>query len=180
MSLKEITKELHKQAEHTKAAKLLVSGDITKDVYASWLYQLIMVYGPIEFGNKIQGFFDNFPPDFERLPSLYQDFLELADSTKTYTWLPSTVAYHAYLIDLINDPARKHLIKAHSYVRHMGDLSGGQLVATRVPGTVRFYKFTDIDTLKPKLRAGLTDELGAEACVAFEWNIKIMKEFGGE
>ena len=179
MSLREITKDLHHQAETTVAAKLLLSGKITKEVYASWLYQLIMIYGPIEFGNKVQGFFDQLP-GIERLPRIYQDFAELADPAATYTWLPSTVAYHAYLIDLINDPARKHLIKAHAYVRHMGDLSGGQIVAKQVPGSGKQFQFENIDDIKPIIRAGLTDDLGEEACEAFRWNIKILREFGGE
>ncbi len=179
MSLREITKDLHHQAETTATAKLLLSGKITKEVYANWLYQLILIYGPIEFGNKVQGFFDAVP-GIERLASVYQDFIELADPNATYTWMPSTIAYHAYLINLINDPVRKPLIKAHSYVRHMGDLSGGQVVAKQVPGSGKQFQFENSDAIKSVVRASLTDDLGEEACEAFRWNIKIMREFGNE
>jgi len=130
MSLREITKDLHTDAERTEFAKKLLSGNIPVEDYA--------------------------------------------------TWLPSTVAYHHYLLELLHDPARKHLIKAHLYCRHMGDLYGGQILAKRVPGQGRFYKFKDPERLKEQIRAELTDDLGDEARVAFEWAIKIMRDLNNE
>ena len=179
MSLREITKDLHHQAETTAAAKLLLSGKITSDDYASWLYQLILIYGPIEFGCRSQGFFDQLP-GIERLPSIYKDFVELAGVDHTHSWMKSTIEYHNYLITLLNDPARKHLIKAHSYVRHMGDLSGGQIVAKQTPGSGKMFQVDNLEEIKPILRASLTPDLGEEALVAFQWNIKVLREFGGE
>jgi heme oxygenase len=179
MSLREITKDLHHQAETTAAAKLLLSGKIAPEMYASWLYQLIMIYGPIEFGCRSQGFFDNLP-GIDRLPSIYQDFIELAGTEHKHTWMKSTLEYHDYLITLLNNPETKHLIKAHSYVRHMGDLSGGQIVAKQTPGSGKMFQVANIDKIKPILRASLTDDLGEEAIVAFQWNIKVLREFGGE
>ena len=32
-------------------------------------------------------------------------------------------------------------IMAHIYVRHMGDLSGGQMIRRKVPGLGKMYKF---------------------------------------
>jgi len=61
------------------------------------------------------------------------------------------------------------------YCRHMGDLFGGQIIAKKVPGSGRFYEFEDAESLKTKIRAELTDDLGDEAKVAFEWAIKLMK-----
>jgi heme oxygenase len=62
----------------------------------------------------------------------------------------------------------------------MGDLFGGQIIAKRVPGAGRFYQFKDPDKLKEQIRSELTDDLGDEARVAFEWSIKIMKELNNE
>lgn len=179
MSLKEITKDLHTEAEKTKLAKALIKGTITKEEYADYLYQMLLVYGPLEFGCKLQGFFDTLP-DVERTSKIYKDFIELAGTNYTNTWLPSTIAYHNYVLELLNDPARRHLLKAHLYVRHMGDLHGGQFIARTAPGSGNFYKFKDLDVLKENIRLMLTDELGPEARVAFEWAIKIMKELYGE
>ena len=121
MSLKEITKDLHTEAEKTNFAKLLLSGKISKELYTNYLYQMIMAYGPVEFGCQMQGFFDALP-GVARMPGIYQDFVELAEVGTHYTWLDETLDYNRYVLDLINDPERKHLIKAHLYVRHMGDL----------------------------------------------------------
>ena len=179
MSLREITKDLHADAERTEFAGKLLSGSISKEDYANYLWQMVLIYQPIEMGNKIQGNFANLP-DIERTWSIYQDFVELAGKDHNYKWLPSTVSYHNYLLELLNDPGRKHLIKAHLYCRHMGDLYGGQIIAKRVPGQGRFYKFRDAEKLKEKIRAELTDDLGDEARVAFEWAIKIMRELNNE
>ena len=179
MSLREITKDLHTDAERTEFAKLLLGGNISKEQYANYLWQMVLIYPPIEMGNSLQGHFKNLP-DIERAWSIYQDFVELAGKEHDHKWLPSTIAYHNYLLELLNDPARKYLIKAHLYCRHMGDLYGGQIIAKRVPGQGRFYKFKDPEKLKEQIRAELTDDLGDEARIAFEWAIKIMRELNDE
>lgn len=179
MSLKEITKDLHSDAERTQFAKKLLSGDISKEDYANYLYQMMLIYGPIETACRSQGFFKNLP-DIERAWAIYQDFIELAGKDYEYKWLPSTIAYHKYILDLALDPNRKHLVKAHLYCRHMGDLFGGQIIAKRVPGKGKFYQFKDPEGLKAAIRAELTDDLGDEARVAFEWAIKIMRELNNE
>jgi heme oxygenase len=69
MSLKEITKDLHHEAETTKFAKLLLSGKIEKTDYANYLYQLVLVYNIIELGNRIEGNFKNYL-DIERTHDL--------------------------------------------------------------------------------------------------------------
>ena len=178
MSLKEITKDLHTAAEKTKFAKKLVTGDLTQEEYATYLYNMLAVYDPIEFSCNRQGLLNNLK-GIERLRGIYADFLEL-DSGAQYQLTPSTVDYHDYLIRMGNDPERRHLIKAHLYVRHMGDLFGGQYIAKVVPGQGKFYQFDNVEELKAAIRAELTDDLGNEARVAFEWAIKIMKELGNE
>ena len=70
----------------------------------------------------------------------------------------------------IKDDADK--LMAHVYVRHMGDLSGGQMIAKRVPGEGRMYKFDkghdelkehtavlDDDAWQTKLKYALTLQL---------------------
>lgn len=177
MSLREITQDLHKEAEGTNFAKLLLSGEISKKDYAQYLYQMLLVYGPIEFGNNVQQNFQHLV-GLQRLPGIFQDYMELKEEENF--WLPSTLGYHSYLVELLNDPERRHLIKAHLYVRHMGDLFGGQIIKSRVPGSGKFYEFENPKELKNQIRAELTDDLGPEARVAFEWAIKIMRELGGD
>ena len=176
MSLKEITKDLHHEAETTKFAKELLSGKIGGKQYANYLYNMLAIYDPIEWYNKRQGFFTNLH-DLPRLKAIYADFTEL-DECDYYYLTPATLEYQAYLHKLGNDPERKHLIKAHLYVRHMGDLFGGQIIKKQVAhiSSGKFYDFENADAMKASIRELLSDDLGDEARVAFEFAIKMMKD----
>jgi heme oxygenase (biliverdin-producing, ferredoxin) len=175
MSLKEITKDLHHEAEITKFAKLLLSGNIEKADYRNYLYNLLAIYDPIEWYSNRQGFFDNMP-GLPRLRAILADFKELDDGSYHYL-TPATLEYQTYLHALGNDPERRHLIKAHLYCRHMGDLYGGQIIKKQVAFTSgKFYEFEDADALKVQIRQTLTDDLGDEARIAFEFAIKMMRD----
>ena len=181
MSLREITKDLHHEAETTKFAKMLLSGKIEKADYRNYLYNLLAIYDPIEWYSKRQGFFVNMP-DLPRLKAIYADFTEL-DECDYYYLTPATLEYQTYLHKLGNDPERKHLIKAHLYCRHMGDLNGGQIIKRQVAhiSSGKFYNFENADAMKMQIRQELTDDLGDEARVAFEWAIKMMRDlYNGE
>lgn len=176
MSLKELTKDLHTKAENTEFAKKLIAGKLTPKEYTAYLHQMLLIYQPIELGCKLLGISDELP-GLERTDKLIDDYRELERQLPTkFYWVPSTIDYHNYLLDLVRNNDRRHLVKAHMYVRHMGDLYGGQIISKRVPGSGKFYQFENAEDLKVKIRALMTDELGDEARSAFEWNIKIMKE----
>jgi heme oxygenase len=181
MSLREITKDLHHEAETTKFAKMLLSGKISKADYRNYLYNLMAVYDPIEWYCVRQGFLTGMQ-DLPRLKAIYADFTEL-DECDYYYLTPATLEYQAYLHKLGNDPERKHLVKAHLYCRHMGDLFGGQIIKKQVAhiSSGKFYDFENADAMKGAIRATLTDDLGDEACVAFEFAIKMMRDlYAGE
>ncbi len=176
MSLKEITKDLHHEAEKTEFAKMLLSGKIGGKKYVNYLYNMMAIYDPIEWYCKRQGFLDTMPT-LPRLHAIYADFMELDDGGYLYL-TPSTLEYQTYLHKLGNDPERKHLIKAHLYCRHMGDLFGGQIIKKQVAhiSSGKFYDFENADAMKVAIRELLTDDLGPEARVAFEYAIKMMRD----
>ena len=178
MSLREITKDLHAEAERSLFAKKLITGSISVEEYANYLWQMVLVYNGIEVAAKSQGMLANLP-DVERAHKIYQDCIELVGPYHQLRWLPVVIEYYQYLLDLNYNPEKRHLIKAHLYCRHMGDLYGGQIIAKRVPGSGKFYQFKDADKLKESIRQELTDDLGDEARIGFEWAIKIMKELNG-
>ena len=61
----------------------------------------------------------------------------------------------------------------------MGDLSGGQMIAKRVPGEGRFYKFDkDHNELKEMVRARLNDDMADEAKLCFDFATKMFIELG--
>ena len=180
MSLREITKDLHHEAETTTFAKMLLSGKIEKADYKNYLYNLLAIYDPIEWYSKRQGLFDKMH-DLPRLRAIHADFMQLDDGSYCYL-TPATLEYQAYLHKLGNDPEKKHLIKAHLYCRHMGDLNGGQIIKRQVAhlSSGKFYDFENADELKVQIRQELTDDLGDEARVAFKFAIRMMKDLYGE
>jgi heme oxygenase len=181
MSLREITKDLHHEAETTKFAKILLSGKISKEEYKNYLYNLLAVYDPIEWYAARQGMFANMP-GLPRLRAIHADFKELDDCTYCYL-TDATRAYVNYLHEIGNDPERRHLIKAHLYCRHMGDLNGGLIIKKQVAHVSKgiFYEFDDPDLLKAAIRQELTDDLGDEARIAFMYAIRMMRSlYNGE
>jgi heme oxygenase len=88
--------------------------------------------------------------------------------------LSTTVSYIKYLNKISKDPEK---LLAHIYVRHMGDLSGGQIIKRFVPGSGNHYVFaTDVNELKEKVRAKLHDGLADEAKVCFNMIKTFMEE----
>ena len=181
MSLKELTKDLHHEAEITKFAQALLSGNISREDYSAYLFQLVLIYELIEESCEQQGFLQNLK-GVKRAYAISQDFAEIVDDDRDYLMLPSAIEYYKYLLNLDADPDRRHLIKAHMYVRHMGDLFGGQIIKKQVAhiSSGKFYDFDNAAELKAAIRAELTDDLGDEARVAFQHAINIMRELYNE
>lgn len=76
--------------------------------------------------------------------------------------------------DIMDDP---HKLMAHIYVRHMGDLSGGQMIKKKVPGSGRYYEFDgDIKELKEKIRSKCNDDMAEEAKLCFDFATDLFKE----
>ena len=74
----------------------------------------------------------------------------------------------------MEDPQK---IMAHVYVRHMGDLSGGQMIAKRIPGSAKFYQFDeDVNVLKDKIRTRLDDSMADEARICFNFATELFKQ----
>ena len=68
-------------------------------------------------------------------------------------------------------------LMAHIYVRHMGDLSGGQMIARKIPGSGTMYQFDDdVDVLKDKIRTRLDDSMADEAKICFDFATQLFKE----
>jgi len=135
LDIKELTMEHHKDAERQGFVKILMSGEIDHKLYATYLYNQAQCYSVLEkYGLHNSLFRDT--PNLLRTEHILYDFNsfgikkpEITESTKKYI-------DH---IESIQDEAMK--LYAHIYVRHMGDLSGGQMIMKRTPGPNRYYKF---------------------------------------
>jgi len=166
MSLKDLTWEHHKYAETRPFVKVLFSGKITPEAYATYLYNQHKCYDLLEAIAMMHGLMNDYPA-IRRAPAILEDFNELWTSKELPTEVPSVKVYHDHLISIKDDPKK---ILAHLYVRHFGDLSGGQMIAKRVPGAGKYYQFDgDTTEIKNILRAKLDDSLAEEAAVCFKF-----------
>lgn len=195
--LKEETRQLHAWAERSGVMADLLHGRLGLDGYCELLRHLQAIYAALEAG------LDRHLQDprlwraeLRRLAALDQDLDRLhPDVWRTDKPLkPAAVAYVARLQALAQTAPQRLL--AHAYVRYLGDLYGGQMLARLIrqrfglqgnEGTA-FYAFGEpaqVETLKRDFRAGLdaldltptqADDFVAEACEAFRLHARLFEE----
>jgi heme oxygenase len=171
--LREITYERHMAVEHLPFTQYLLGGTITKPDYVIYLAEMIAIYQHLERLAQQAGLFEGIE-ELPRLQHMQADLAELAPDYQAEL-LPSTQTYLAYL-DQLAQSARPNQLFAHVYVRHMGDLYGGKLIARGVPGTGRWYQFDNRGDLAKKFNERITLDLANEALVAFDNYKNIFQE----
>jgi len=177
MSLKELTKEVHQQAERQGFVKELMSGQMSGDKYAVFLYNQYALYNLLEVCAMSLGLLNKFP-QIRRAPNILADFQELWTQSDMPSLTDSTNRYLKHIMTIKDDPKK---LMAHLYVRHMGDLSGGQMIKKRVPGKGTMYDFDcDIKTTKELIRSETSDEMADEARLCFQYATELFKELHNE
>jgi heme oxygenase len=172
MSLKDLTKDVHRDAERQSFVKVLMSGEIDPELYATFLANQHPMYDVLESLAGAKGLLNDLP-DIRRAHAIHEDFMELWTGSDPAPQLEVTKKYIDYLREIEDDEVR---LFAHVYTRHMGDLSGGKMIALKVPGEGRLYKFKEPDTLKAKIRERLTDAMADESKVCFEFATQTFRE----
>ena len=174
--LKELTKENHTNAERQQFVKVMFSGKIDPEFYALYLWNQFPAYELLEIMAQQHGLLDDVP-ELLRSKKIMSDFLELWKREDRPPTLKTTHKYVMYLKDIMDDPNR---LMAHVYVRHMGDLSGGQMIKGKVPGSGKMYEFADmnhsVDEMKNLIRKRTKDSMADEANKAFELSTAIFEE----
>jgi heme oxygenase len=171
-NIKQLTMKHHKAAERCDFVKVLLSGHINPEMYATFLWNQYLKYTELEKIGEQYNLFKGIET-VKRKDKIYADFLELWQYKEKPITLDSTADYIHHIRTLEN----KQHIFAHIYVHHMGDLSGGQIIAKRVPGSGRMYHFNhDTSELKDQIRARTTDEMADEAGICFNFAIKQFNE----
>nr|WP_316640834.1 biliverdin-producing heme oxygenase [uncultured Roseateles sp.] len=186
--LKQETRELHTKAERSGVMVALMRGSIGLPAYCALLRSLRPIYAALESALDAQSSDANvqrlWRPELRRLPRLEQDLARL-DASSTAGDDAAAAPYVQRLQALaVNEPTQ---LLAHAYLRYLGDLHGGQMLARVVrqrfdlvgdEGTA-FYDFgapPQVERLKQEFRAGLdalvltpqqADAFVAEACDAF-------------
>lgn len=172
MSLRDLTHEAHRNAERQKFVKVLFSGSIDPKLYARYLKNQHPMYELLETVAMMSGVLDGLH-DIRRAPNINEDFIELWGDESPPQLCPVVQKYLDHIMSIKDDPKK---LMAHIYVRHMGDLAGGQMIAKRVPGSGRFYQFDNPEELKTAIRARISDDMADEAIVCFEFATQLFKE----
>ena len=167
LKLRKLTKQHHKDTERSNFAKKLVSGKVTPFEYYVYLYNMGFVYNALENlawqADALEGI-----ESIRRAEKIWQDHKEMKDEFPPAPLLDSVREYMDYLMSIRYNRSK---ILAHVYVRHMGDLSGGQIISKRLGDKfpTNFYQFDeDQDMLKEKLREKLNNDMAEEAMRAFD------------
>ena len=173
-NLKELTKEEHTNAERQAFVKVLMSGKINPKFYATYLWNQHKKYDLLEALAMSQGLLNDFP-SIIRKNHILNDFAELwTEGEEPPELLPSTIEYINHMKNIISDPDK---LMAHIYVLHMGDLSGGQMIARKVPGQGHMYQFEgDLNEIKQKIREKTNDDMAEEAKYVFQSATNLFKE----
>lgn len=173
--LRELTLENHKKAERSRFASKLIKG-LNPEEYHRYLVNQHEIYMALEvFANKI---IDQFP-EIQRSLRIADDIIEL-EHEYDIKWRPDLLCdvvdeYHKHVSTL----DREGLL-AHIYVRHFGDMYGGQMIKKRNPGSGTMYDFENVEELKTKVRSLLNDSMAEEANKCFEFAIKLFEELDNE
>lgn len=198
--LKAETRSLHTLAERSGVMADLLHGQLSRDRYCLLLRNLQAIYATLEAS------LDRHPadarlwrPELRRLPGLEQDLDQLhgGDWRADVALAPAAQAYVERLQALAT--SAPGLLLAHAYLRYLGDLHGGQVLARLIqrqfglPGPdgvdgTAFYAFggpAEVERLQREFRAGLdalalppreADAFVAEACEAFRLHQQLFDE----
>lgn len=173
--LKELTWEVHQRAERTEFARKLIKG-LSPEDYHKYLYNQYMIYSILENAAA------NLVPELKsinRAEKIYADLRELekehAIGTTPALLMPVVRDYERHVINLDREG-----ILAHIYVRHFGDMYGGQMIRKRNPGSGTMYDFDNVEELKATVRSMLNDDMATEANRCFEFAMQLFEELDSE
>lgn len=198
-AMKVRTAAQHHRAERTGVVHEMLTGRATRGAYVLYLRSLFPAYRALEHGLEEQrtrsgsdGVGALHSPALLRAPALARDLAALvgADWPGVLPLLPEAEHYARRVAEVAQGDGTG--LVAHAYVRYLGDLAGGRVLARRVaetlglgPSALSFYAFPEIDDVPvfaSRFRAEL-DRLGAElpsrhavieeAAVAFDLNIEL-------
>jgi len=179
IDIRELVWEEHKNAERQEFVKILMSGEINPELYAIYLYNQLQCYSVLEKYAIHNGLFRQ-TPGLQRAENIHRDFSKLWTKSDKPEITQSTKEYIEHIETIKDDPEKLY---AHIYVRHLGDLSGGQMIKKKVP-VKRYYDFgANGQEWKRIVKEIINDYLGTyeknvvpEAKLCFNYATRLFKE----
>ncbi|AXV05961.1 Heme oxygenase [Euzebya pacifica] len=199
--LRQETLDAHRAAERAPFVGALMGGQLGGEAYVDFLAQLYRVYTALEECAEIVAE-DPIAGDFLDARLLRVSAIEAdMEALVGHRWravLPSAVASTTAYVERIWTAPQEwpSAFVAHHYVRYMGDLSGGQIIARMLatnygfgPDKLSMYHFADVKG--PVVKATYRDRLDRapwsederqrmveESIFAYEFNARIFDDLG--
>lgn len=172
--LKELTWENHQKAERTKHARKLLTG-MSPEEYHKYIYNQFCLYSVLETKanelNVLEGI-----EGIARAAAIRADMEELEQEYSierdARLLCPVIAEYTQHVMSM----TEQQEVLAHIYVRHFGDMYGGQMIKKRNPGSGKMYEFDDVEQLKTEVRSRLSDSMADEANLCFEFAMQLFEE----
>lgn len=166
-NLRELTLDNHRRAERSRFIQRLIKREMTPYEYYVYMYNQLMAYYALETACNTRDIFKGME-ELKRGSNISKDVSEL-ESEYGFEAPELTKATDKYVKYIQSISCDKEKLLAHVYVRHMGDLSGGQIIKRLVPGSGLHYSFDgDVNELKEKIRSKLNDDMATEANKCFD------------
>lgn len=192
--VKEASQEAHHAAERNPFMIALMRGEIGTEAYSDYLTQLAAIYEALEKWDDRSNPWPMFDRRLDRFERIVCDIESIGSIY--HLVCNKTIEYAAHINSLVQAKDWTRLL-AHHYTRYLGDLSGGQAIASLVtrnlmipPNFLSFYEFDSIGDkvrYKETYREGLdsldfSDEqveiFIQEVIKSFEFNQAIFTELG--
>jgi heme oxygenase len=201
-AIREATLDVHHEAEDEPFIADLMAGHRSAADYARLTAQLRPVYAALEpavAAMRSRGrLTDLFDPRLDRLPAIDHDLAALAGSPGVPAVAP-LAATRTYTDRIRRVAKSEPRLLAHHYVRYLGDLSGGQIIATLMrkhygvaDDALTFYAFEGLSSkggFKTRYRRHLDEVLADPAFYAemldetrraYEANRRVFAQLGSE
>jgi len=179
LKLKELTWAHHQAAERRAFAKVLLSGKIDPKLYHKFLCCQYLNYQILEAHTEIPS---HLLP-IRRESRIWTDIRELEREYNLVpdgNYPPSVQKYHDHILKLV-EKQDQHGLLAHMYVRHFGELHGGQMIKKKVPGSGHMYEFElEKPYLIEEFRKLLDDSMAEEAKICFDFASQLFDELSAE
>jgi heme oxygenase len=176
MSLKELTKELHAEAENTAFMKAVFAGTLPSKVWTDYTYQKALWYLAIEENAEALGLLKNLQ-NIKRFKLIMDDYNAMEKPLASYNIYDAYTKEYASYIRALKDPKK---VLAHLYVWHVGDMYGGQMIKKAINAPHTHLEFDNLKETLATLREMLDDSMADEANYAFGMAINILRTYDGD
>jgi len=172
--MKDLIKDKHSEAENTLFMKTIFEKKMPEKLWADFIYNKSVWYKAIETKAEEEGLLDDLE-GIKRTEKLLEDFNSSNKYENTPKIKKSVSDYFNYIMSL--EPGK---VMAHLYTWYMGDLSGGKMIKEIIKAPHSSLEFDNPEELKRNILSKINHDYIDEVNVAFDWAIKIMKEYDEE